>query len=72
VHFEPWFAAAAAPPRGQERLDQDEATAGVATALSSLAVFVGADDVKLRRVTPSRLRPALVRWLGARRDASST
>ncbi|MGH7306312.1 MAG: DNA glycosylase AlkZ-like family protein, partial [Candidatus Rokuibacteriota bacterium] len=70
VHFEPWFATAGTPPRAQERLDQDEAIAGVATALRSLATFVGADAVKLRRVTPSRLRPALVRWLGARPDES--
>jgi uncharacterized protein YcaQ len=70
VHFEPWFATAGVPPRGPERLDQDEAIAGVATALRSLATFVSADAVKLRRVTPTRLRPALVRWLGARRDES--
>src|SRR5262249_21418621 len=42
VHFEPWFAAAGAPPRGRNRLDQDEAIAGVAKALTSLGVFVGA------------------------------
>jgi len=44
VHFEPWFATAAASPRGPDRLDQDEAIAGVAGALGSLGVFVGADE----------------------------
>jgi len=63
VHFEPWFASAGAPPRGPDRLDQDEAIAGVASALSSLSTFVGGDEVELRRVTPRRLRPALVRCL---------
>src|SRR5882762_808467 len=51
VHFEPWFATAGSPPGGTDRLDQDEAIAGVAGALSSLATFVGGDDVDLRRVT---------------------
>ena len=63
VHFEPWFAAAGAPPRGPERLDQDEAIAGVARAASSLAVFVGGDAVELGRVTPRRLRAPLARAL---------
>src|SRR5438874_1293814 len=63
VHFEPWFASAGTPPRGPDRLDLDEAIAGVASALSSLATFVGGDDVELRRVTPRRLRPALARRL---------
>ncbi len=70
VHFEPWFATAGAPPGGADRLDQDEALAGVAGALSSLATFVGGDDVDMRRVTPRRLRPALVRWLRLRRGQS--
>lgn len=63
VHFEPWFAKTAAPPRGTARLDQDDAIAGVADALRSLAVFVGADEVNLLRVTPGRLRAPLVRRL---------
>jgi uncharacterized protein YcaQ len=63
VHFEPWFAAAGPPPRGRERLDQDEAIAGVARAASSLAVFVGGDAVELGRVTPRRLRAPLARAL---------
>jgi uncharacterized protein YcaQ len=70
VHFEPWFATAGSPPGGTDRLDQDEAIAGVAGALSSLATFVGGDDVDLRRVTPRRLRPALVRSLRLNRDRS--
>jgi uncharacterized protein YcaQ len=63
VHFEPWFATAATPPRGPDRLDQDEAIAGVAGALSSLGVFLGADEVHVRRVTPGRLRAPLARQL---------
>ena len=61
VHFEPWFAATAPPPRGGAALDQDEALAGVAGALSSLATFVGGDQVTLGRVSPRRLRAPLVR-----------
>jgi hypothetical protein len=63
VHFEPWFAGAAAAPAGDGRVDRDEALAGVADALASLAVFVGADAVRLRRVTPPRLRAPLARAL---------
>jgi uncharacterized protein len=66
VHFEPWFATTGISPTGLERLDQDAALAGVADALRSLAVFVGADAVRLRRVTPGRLRAPLTRCL---RDA---
>ena len=61
VHFEPWFAATAPPPRGGAALDQDEALAGVAGALSSLATFVGGDQVTLGRVSPHRLRAPLAR-----------
>jgi uncharacterized protein len=69
VHFEPWFSKAAAPPNGPNRVDQDEALSGVASALRSLAVFVGADAVHLRRVTPGRLRAPLAR--GLRDDSAS-
>src|SRR5437016_2496737 len=48
VHFEPWFAAAGSPPSGTDRLDQDEAIAGVAGALRSLATFGGGDAVDRR------------------------
>ena len=68
VHFEPWFAKGAAPPRGTARLDRDEAIAGVADALRSLAVFVGADEANLLRATPGRLRAPLARQL---KDARS-
>ncbi len=63
VHFEPWFAAAEAPPGGGDSLDQDEAIAGVGEALASLGVFVGGDEIVLRRVTPHRLRAPLARAL---------
>jgi uncharacterized protein YcaQ len=67
VHFEPWFAIAGTPPPGPEALDPDAAFAGVAGALGSLAVFVGADEVVLRRVTPHRLRDPLRRALAQTR-----
>ena len=41
----------------------DEALAGLAGALRSLATFVGGRDVALRRVTPRRLRAPLARAL---------
>jgi uncharacterized protein YcaQ len=59
VHFEDWFSRGAASPVAGARLDRDAAIAGVAGALASLAVFVGATDIALARVTPDRLRPAL-------------
>ena len=63
VHLEPWLAAGGTPPGGGEALDQDEALAGLAGALRSLATFVGGDVVRLRRVTPHRLRAPLARAL---------
>jgi uncharacterized protein YcaQ len=68
AHFEPWFATGRVAPSGWgaaagARIDRDEALVGVAEALRALAVFVGADDVTLGRVTPGRLRPALARRL---------
>ncbi|HEX9821753.1 MAG TPA: crosslink repair DNA glycosylase YcaQ family protein [Methylomirabilota bacterium] len=65
VHFEPWFAAAAAPPGGGDAPERDEALEGVADALRSLGVFVGAGAIALRRVTPHRLRAPLARSLRA-------
>jgi uncharacterized protein YcaQ len=59
VHFEPWFAALQAAPVGGAPLDRDQAFAGLAEALRSLATFVGADDVTIGRVTPRRLRVGL-------------
>ena len=67
VHFEPWFAAAGASPAGRGPVDRDAALAGVAGAMSSLGVFVGADEVSIGRVTPRRLRAPLTRCLGAAR-----
>jgi uncharacterized protein len=55
VHFEPWFAGRSGAP--------DEALDGVAAALRSLGIFVEADQVVLRRVTPHRLRAPLARAL---------
>jgi uncharacterized protein YcaQ len=67
VHFEPWFAAAAPPRSGWGEVDRDAALAGVADAVRSLGVFVGADDVRIGRVTPRRLRTPLMRGLRAPR-----
>jgi uncharacterized protein YcaQ len=63
AHFEDWFAAGTPAPTGVVALDQDEALAGVVQALRSLAVFVGAGTVVLRRVTPHRLRAPLARLM---------
>jgi hypothetical protein len=65
AHFEPWFAAAGAPPGGKDRVDRDEAIAGLAEALGSLGAFVGGEEIALRRVTPHRLRAPLARALRA-------
>jgi uncharacterized protein YcaQ len=55
VHFEPWFARGAAPPAARwGELDRDEALAGLAESLGSLAAFLGAERVTLGRVSPSR------------------
>jgi uncharacterized protein YcaQ len=70
VHFEPWFAAAAPPPTGGDRLDVDAGLAGVADALRSLATFVGGDAITLRRVTPYRLRAPLARALRVSRPSA--
>src|SRR5262249_19639304 len=63
AHFESWFADARKPPAGGDRLDRDEALAGLAQTLASLATFVAADRVNVRRVTPHRLRAPLARRL---------
>ena len=63
AHFEPWFATRGTPLGGAEPLDQDEAIAGLALALSSLSAFVGGDEIALRRVTPHRLRAPFARAL---------
>jgi uncharacterized protein len=67
AHFEPWFAGGQTPATGGERLDSAEAFEGVAEALGSLATFVGAGEVTLRRVTPNRLRASLSRQIRAAR-----
>ena len=63
VHFEPWVATGTSAPTGEAPLDQDAVLDGVAAALRSLATFVGGDDLRLRRVTPHRLRAPLSRAL---------
>ena len=64
---------AGAPGAAASRLDQEAMLAGVAEAMGSLAAFVGADDIVLRRVTPRRLRAPLVRAvrLESRRASSA-
>jgi uncharacterized protein YcaQ len=66
VHFEPWVLAGGRPPGGWAaangtRLDADAVVTGVAEACRSLARFVRADAIVLRRVTPHRLRTPLAR-----------
>ena len=65
VHFEPWFAAGTPAPATGERVDQPGALTGVGEALRSLATFVGADGIIVRRVTPHRLRTPLARALAS-------
>lgn len=65
VQFEPWFATATPPPGGGDAPERDAALEGVADALRSLGVFVGAGAIALRRVTPHRLRAPLARSLRA-------
>ena len=65
VHFEPWFAAGRPAPTGPGVVDRDAGTAGLADALRSLATFVGADELTVARVTPSRLRAPLRRAVEA-------
>ena len=71
AHFEPWFAAGRSSPASETHLDQEAAIAGLGDALRSLAAFVGADAVEVRRVTPSRLRSLLKRQV-AQTPRSST
>lgn len=59
VHFEPWFAKGQAAPLAWGALNRDAAISGVGEALRSLAVFVGAEEVTVVRVTPADLGPAL-------------
>jgi uncharacterized protein YcaQ len=61
VHFEPWFAGGRTPPTARDVVDRDAALSGLADALRSLASFVGASEVTVDRVTPSRLRTPLAR-----------
>jgi len=62
VHLEPWLAQGEAPPLPHwGRVDRDAALVGIGEALRELARHVGCGEVKLGRVTPGRLRPALAR-----------
>jgi uncharacterized protein YcaQ len=65
VHLEPWFAGGTPAPVRGERVDQEAGLAGLADAFRSLAAFVGADGVDVRRVTPSRLLAPLARAVAA-------
>jgi hypothetical protein len=61
VHLEPWAARGQAPPAGGDPLDREAMLAGLGEATGSLARFVEADRVTVGRVTPGRLRGALIR-----------
>jgi uncharacterized protein YcaQ len=60
VHFEDWFLQGGAPAAARwGSVDSREALVGIGAAARSLAEFVGAGDLKLGRVTPSRLAKPL-------------
>ncbi len=59
VHFEPWVGAGSPAPVSGQTLAPEDVLAGVGEALSSLGTFVGAEVVRLGRVTPHRLRAPL-------------
>src|SRR5438876_8542350 len=61
AHFEPWCAKVTPPPDGGDHVELDEALGGLAETLGSLATFVGASTIVIRRVTPHRLRAPLAR-----------
>lgn len=62
AHFEPWFAAGEAPPtKLWAAPDRDEALAGLADSLHSLARFTGAQSVTLARTSPGALHAPLKR-----------
>ena len=66
IYFETWFVTGAAPPAASwGTVDRDEAMAGTAAAMRSLAAFVGAAEVKLGTVGPRALRTPLREALAA-------
>lgn len=68
VHLEPWFVRGEAPPAASwGALDRDAALAGLAESLGSLATFLGAEHVRLGRVSPARWKPDVARALRAAR-----
>jgi uncharacterized protein YcaQ len=77
VGFEPWFANGSAPPAASwGALDRDEAIAGLAEAVWSLATFLSAERVTVGRVRPPAFAALLKRALrdgpvGARADAAT-
>ena len=72
VHFERWFATGGEPPAASwGAIEQDEALAGVADALWSLAMFTGADRDRgpRRSLRPARSparSPQSLRWTTSR------
>ena len=67
VHFEPWFAKQERAPGDGARVDTDAALAGIASAIASLALFVGAAETTLSRVSPRALGAPIQRLI---RDAA--
>jgi hypothetical protein len=65
LHFERWFARGEPPPAASwGTVDRDAGLAGIAAALRSLAIFVGADHVTLGRVAPAAFTGPMRRALG--------
>jgi uncharacterized protein YcaQ len=66
VHLEPWLAKGEPPPHPHwGKVDRDEALAGIAASLRSLAAHIGCERVKLGRVSPGKLKPPMARALRA-------
>lgn len=66
LHFEPWFGSRQPPPLSEwGPIDADNALAGTATALRSLAAFVGAEQVSLGKIVTRTWRTPLARALKA-------
>jgi uncharacterized protein YcaQ len=72
VHFEPWFARQQGAPVDGARLDIAAALAGIASAIASLAAFVGAGEATLVRVSPRALGAPLQRLVKNEAIASTT
>ena len=66
MHFEPWFVQRREPPAARwGDVDPERAIEGLGDAFQDLARFTGAGEVRVGRVTPSRLAAAVRRAVAA-------